>query len=175
MDWNEYYFSLLDVVKTKSKDPSTQVGSVIVGKNHEVRSLGFNGFPRGVRDKIEDVPERFERPTKYAFFEHSERNNIYNAARLGIPLEGCTIYVPWIPCCDCARAIIQCGISRIVIDGRDFEKTKSYWEERWGESMNYSLLMIQESGTILEYYKDGQLHTYTNKEENNEEIWNTKS
>lgn len=170
MDWNEYFFNLVDVVKSKSKDPSTKVGSVIVGKNNQIISTGFNGFPIGVIDKIELVPERYERPAKYFFTEHAERCSIAFAARQGIPLEGCTIYVPWIPCSDCTRAIIQCGISRIIIDGRDFEKTKSYWEERWGESMKYSLLMIQESGTILEYYKDGQLHTYINKEENNEEI-----
>lgn len=170
MDWNEYYFSLIDVVKTKSKDPSTKVGAVIVGKNNEIRSLGFNGFPRGVKDDIKEVPDRYERPLKYTLTSHGELNALTNAARIGVPLDGCTIYVPWIPCCECTKAIIQCGISRIIIDGRDFEKTKQYWEERWGESMKYSLLMIQESGTILEYYRDGQLHTYTNKEENNEEI-----
>src|SRR5678816_3286831 len=88
-------------IATWSKDRSTKVGCVIVGPSREIRSTGYNGFPRGVND---DVDERHARPMKYAYCEHAERNAIYNAARVGIPLEGCTLYcaadkLTGPPCC----------------------------------------------------------------------------
>src|SRR5260370_34651295 len=94
-----------------SKDRSGGVGCVIVGPDNEVRSTGFNGFPRGVNDEVES---RHERPAKYKWTEHAERNAIYNAARVGIPIEGCRIYLPWFPCMECARAIIQTGIVELI-------------------------------------------------------------
>jgi dCMP deaminase len=72
---------------------------------------GWNGFPRGVDD---DVDERHERPAKYLWTEHAERNAIYNAAAIGAATAGCTMYLPWYPCTGCARAIIQSGISEVV-------------------------------------------------------------
>ena len=78
--WDEYYLSICKIVATRSKDPNTQLGCIVVGPNHEIRSTGYNSFPRGIRD---DVPERLERPTKYLWIEHAERNAICNAARAG--------------------------------------------------------------------------------------------
>ena len=98
--------------RARSKDPNTQIGCVIVGPNHEIRSTGYNSFPRGIRD---DVPERLVRPTKYLWIEHAERNAICNAARAGTATEGCTIYVEIMPCMDCARAMVQAGITQVVI------------------------------------------------------------
>ena len=102
--WDEYYLDICKVVAARSKDPNTQIGCVIAGPAHEIRSTGYNSLPRGIRD---DVPERLERPTKYLWMEHAERNAIYNAARCGTPLEGCTLYVEIMPCMDCGRAIVQ--------------------------------------------------------------------
>lgn len=78
-----------------------------------MRATGYNGLPRGVSDADE---ARFDRASGEKFFwgEHAERNAIYNAARIGVSLQGCTIYVTRFPCADCARAIIQCGIERVV-------------------------------------------------------------
>jgi len=104
--WDQYYLEICKVVAARSKDPNTQIGCVIVGPNHEIRSTGYNSFPRGIRD---DVPERLVRPTKYLWIEHAERNGICNAARAGTATEGCTIYVEIMPCMDCARAIVQAG------------------------------------------------------------------
>ena len=86
----------------------------IVAPNFEVRSMGYNGFPRGINDNVE---ARHERPEKYFWCEHSERNAIYNAARVGTALEGSIILVaaPIPPCMDCARGIIQSGITTVVI------------------------------------------------------------
>ncbi len=99
--WDQYYLEICKVVAARSKDPNTQIGCVIVGPNHEIRSTGYNSFPRGIRD---DVPERLVRPTKYLWIEHAERNAICNAARAGTATEGCTIYVEIMPCMDCGRA-----------------------------------------------------------------------
>jgi dCMP deaminase len=118
--WDKYFLDIANVVKTKSKDVHTQIGVVVVGKNNEIVSTGYNSFPRGIND---NVPERQERPEKYFWFEHAERNAIYNAARIGVSTLGCTMYMTCaMPCADCARAIINAGITRIVLGNGDSAK-----------------------------------------------------
>ena len=99
------------LISTWSKDTSTKTGALVVGPDREIRATGYNGLVRGVDDNI---PERMERPTKYDFFEHAERNAIYNACLTGTSLKGCTLYATHSPCTDCARAIIQAGIKTVV-------------------------------------------------------------
>src|ERR1700719_2153770 len=111
VDWDERFFNLARHVGEWSKDRSRKVGCVIVGPYHEIRGIGYNGFPRGIDDA---AFERHERPTKYLWTEHAERNAIFQAARIGTPLDGCTMYLPWFPCMACARAIVQVGIARLV-------------------------------------------------------------
>ena len=127
MNWSEYFIKMAELVSEKSKDRSTKVGVVIVGPDNEVRSVGFNGFPRGVPD---NYMEYHERPLKYQVTEHAERNAIYNAARIGTALKGCKMYFNWepCPCTDCARAIIQSGISEIIGYDRPFEGKGEQWE-----------------------------------------------
>lgn len=139
-DWDDYFMSMATLVATKSKDRSNKVGCVIVGPNHEVRSTGYNGMCRGVDD---DVESRHERPEKYFWFEHAERNAIYNAARNGIPLESCTAYVTMIPCADCMRGLIQSGIGRIVTKKQEIQDSK------WLDSFKRSCEMIEETGIEL--------------------------
>jgi len=97
------------VVGSWSEDQSRQIGCVIAGDANEVRAVGFNGLPRGVNASVEERHRR-EGGEKYHWFEHAERNAIYNAARVGVALAGCRMYVSLYPCADCARAIIQSGI-----------------------------------------------------------------
>ena len=114
MRWVEYFQNLAHQVKLKSKDERTQIGAVIVGEDKEIVSTGYNSFPRGIKD---NVKERQERPEKYFWFEHAERNAIYNAARIGVSTKGCTMYLSCgIPCSDCARGIINAGITRIFCE-----------------------------------------------------------
>jgi dCMP deaminase len=94
-----------------SKDRSRKIGSVIVTYENDEVSNGWNGFPRKIND---DVEARHQRPAKYLWSEHSERNAIYNAARLGRATYGCKIYQTMYPCAHCARAIIQSGIVEVV-------------------------------------------------------------
>ena len=139
-NWDEYFVKMADLVATKSKDRSTQVGAVIVGEGHTVLSMGFNGFPRGVNDSVED---RYVRPQKLMFTEHAERNSVYAAALNGVALKGATLYLSGggLPCCDCGRAIIQAGIKTVISRDRPFEG-KGDWEA----SMRASEAMFQEAG-----------------------------
>ena len=81
MRWVEYFYNIANEVKNKSKDERTQIGAVIVGKNKEIVSTGYNSFPRGINDNLK---ERQERPEKYFWFEHAERNAIYNAQLVSV-------------------------------------------------------------------------------------------
>jgi len=129
-NWDEYYLEICRAVGRRSKDPNTQLGCVVVGPAHEIRSTGYNSFPRGIRD---DVPERLVRPTKYLWIEHAERNAICNAARAGTATEGCTLYVELMPCMDCARAIVQAGIVEVAISANRMRQYSSdYYNEHFG-------------------------------------------
>jgi len=106
---DKYFMELAKVCATRSLDEHSQFGCVAVSKDGSVLSTGYNGPPRGVDDSA--VP--LTRPAKYTYMEHSERNCIYNAARIGIPLEGCTFYVTGVPCLDCLRGMYQVGAKRV--------------------------------------------------------------
>jgi len=111
MRWGKRWMELATLISTWSKDRSRKTAAVIVDHRNVVLSVGWNGFPRGVNDNIN---KRHKRPDKYKWTEHAERNAIYNAAAKGIPLQDSTMYLAWYPCCDCARAIIQSGISKLI-------------------------------------------------------------
>ena len=108
--WDRHFLEDAVWASRKSKDRSVKVGCVIVNDRQVDLVRGWNGFPRGVDD---DVEERHQRPAKYDWTEHAERNAIYNAASEGVALRGATIYITHTPCADCARAIIQSGIKRV--------------------------------------------------------------
>lgn len=145
MKWHNRFIKIAEDVAQWSKDRSTKVGCVIVDDNRIILATGYNGFPRGIDD---DIDERHERPAKYSYTEHAERNALYSAARNGIKLEGSTIYVTWLPCVDCTRGIIQSGIKKIVTKKLD---ENDPLVERWRESHNFSLKLIEESKTQLLY------------------------
>lgn len=150
MNWKDYFKNITQQVKLKSKDKSTQIGAIIVGVDNEIVSTGYNSFPRGIND---DVEERHERPEKYYWFEHAERNAIYNAARIGVSTKGCTMYLTCgCPCADCARGIINAGISKVVMEkGRPITSAKG---TQWDEHAQRSLIMFKEAGVELEYYEE---------------------
>ena len=148
MNWTEYFRNLANNVKLKSKDKRTQIGAIIVGNDNEIVSTGYNSFPRGIDDTN---PERQERPEKYFWFEHAERNAIYNAARIGVSTKGTTMYLSnWFPCADCARGIINAGISTIYCDRVDTEdKSTSYLE-----SFKRSKEMLLEADVKICFYDE---------------------
>ena len=144
-DWDKRFMNLARHVGQWSKDRSRRVGCVIVGEGNDVRAMGFNGFPRGVDD---DKEVRHQRPAKYLWTEHAERNAIYNAARAGTSLQGCRMYLPWFPCIDCARAIIQVGIQELVAVRPDLS------DEQWGDGFNAALDLFAETGLRVRFYDE---------------------
>ena len=134
--WDKRFMDLATSIGEWSEDRSRQVGCVIVGPSNEIRATGYNGFPRGVNGNLDC---RHERPAKYKWTEHAERNAIYNAASSGVSIAGCRMYVPWFPCVDCARAIIQSGISELVVMEPDWNDPK------WGEDFNIAKVMFEEA------------------------------
>jgi len=139
--WDSRWMALAQLIATWSKDRGRKVGAVIVGPDNEVRSTGFNGIPRGVND---DVEERHDAASgeKYLWVSHAERNAIYNAALLGVSTKGCTIYVPWYPCIECAKAIVQAGIGRIVCFEPDLA------DSNWGRDFEKSLIILGEGNVV---------------------------
>ncbi|MDG1550757.1 MAG: dCMP deaminase family protein [Candidatus Poseidoniaceae archaeon] len=138
--WDTRFVELAMHIANWSKDPSTKVGCVVVGEDREIRSTGFNGFPRGIRD---DEERLLDREQKYPLICHAEENAIMHAARIGVSLKGSTAYVTWPPCSRCARSLIQSGIKEIIYP------TPGEIPERWIEDFNISNGMIKEAGVIV--------------------------
>lgn len=136
--WDRRFIELARHVSSWSKDPSKQVGAVIVDAQHRVVSLGFNGFPHGIRDD----DRLHDRQTKYELVVHAEINAVLFA---GKDLRGCTLYVwPIPPCSRCAAQIIQTGIIR-VCSNRTLET------DRWHESCSLARKMFEEAGVACDY------------------------
>jgi|TARA_B100000035_G_C20881884_1_gene500929 dCMP deaminase len=124
--WDMRYLQLAEEVANWSKDPSTKIGAIAVGAKGQVLSQGYNGFPRGIDDHVDLYKNR---ETKYKYVVHAEMNVIYNATYHGICLEGSTLYVTGLPVCsDCAKGIIQVGISRVVMKEH---LTPQKWVDSW--------------------------------------------
>lgn len=132
--WEKRFLDLADHVAQWSKDPRTKVGAVITDQKKRVVSLGYNGFPRGVND---DESRYNDRDVKRLFVAHAERNALDNAPLM---VEGCTLYVPLLPCNECAKSIIQKGIVAVVTYKPDRE-----------DNFNWDITrqMFREAGVVL--------------------------
>ena len=111
ISWDEYFMGIAMLAAKRSKDPSTQVGACIVSPDNIIISTGYNGMPKGCSD--DEFPWDREGPeTKYPYVVHAELNAILNAN--GRDLRGSRIYVALFPCNECAKAIIQSGVSEVL-------------------------------------------------------------
>ncbi len=132
--WQKRFFDLARLVATWSKDPSSQVGAVIVDDKKRIVSVGFNGLPIGVEDTVERLNNR---ELKYELIVHAEANAILTAPK---SVAECTIYVyPYLPCSRCAGAIIQSGIKKVVVPDLEIP-------ERWIDNFNLSKTVLEEAG-----------------------------
>lgn len=146
MEWTNYFLGIAEQVKLKSKDESTQIGAVIVGKDKEILSTGYNSFPRGLDDNLS---ERQERPEKYYFMVHAEANAIVNAAKNGISINGSKIFLTCgIPCSECTKLIINSGIKEIICKNVDNDVKGDIW----AKSKEKSIEMIKECNIKLSFY-----------------------
>ncbi len=140
VNWDYRFMALCLYIAEWSKDPDYQYGAVIVGDRRRIVGIGYNGLPRGLNDSN---IARYEEPAGKWWLEHAERNAIYNAIE---PLIHCTIYVNGPPCADCARAIIQTGISRVVISG---SPPKRPYKKRRVESNKAAVQMLGEANIAM--------------------------
>lgn len=130
------FLNLAKEISTWSKDPSTKVGAVVVGDRDQIISQGYNGFPRGFNDSDEIYKNK---QLKYKYIIHAEANAIYNALYNGAYVEGATIYVHGLPVCsECAKAIVQSGITRVVYDSEP--------KERWIQSCSDAMDIFKQAG-----------------------------
>jgi dCMP deaminase len=143
--WSQRFLDLAEHIAEWSHDPRTKVGAVIVDEQKRVVSMGYNGFPRGVNDSDERYNDR---STKHLFVCHAERNALDNAPH---SVQGCTMYVPLLPCNECAKSIIQNGISKVI----------TYKPQRDGTGFNWDItrIMFQEAGVLL-YETEREINPY---------------
>lgn len=147
--WDHHFLGMAMYHSRMSKDPSTRVGSVIVGPDREILSAGFNGFPRGIADTAERLADR---DTKLQLVVHAEMNALLAAARTGMRLMGCTLYLAatddsglvWggPPCTRCVVEIIQVGINEIV------SYPVKAIPSRWHADLALARKLIDEAGII---------------------------
>lgn len=138
--WASRMLKLAQEVASWSKDESTKVGAVITTEEGAPVSWGFNGMAMGINDSVR---ERHERPMKYRWMCHAERNAMDLAPR---PLDGCVMFVTFSPCSSCAQSIIQRKIKTVVID-ENYAAEKM--PERWKEDMLIAQDMLMEAGVTI--------------------------
>ena len=125
LDWDSTFMGIAKLIAMRSKDPNTQVGAVIVGKDKRIMSLGYNGLPAGMSDD-ENVWNREgddELTLKYTYVCHAEENAILNYRGDFAALSNASIYVSLFPCNNCAKMIAQSGIKEVVYESDKYGGT----------------------------------------------------
>ena len=134
-----------------SKDPNTKVGCILLAaESLHVLSIGYNGMPRGV---LEIDSARWERPSKYSYVEHAERNSLYNACRGGVSTDGCIAVTTVFPCCECCRALIQSGVKTVVTAEPDYD------DAQYGPDFNISSGMLTEARVDVVLLRKDEYHS----------------
>lgn len=143
ISWDEYFMGVAVLSSMRSKDPNTQVGACIVSPEKKIIGVGYNGFPIGCSD--DELP--WDRDgdwieTKYPYVCHAELNAILNSS---LPsLKGATLYVALFPCNECAKAIIQVGIKKVVYLSNKYKDT---------DATKASVKMLEAAGVELQELK----------------------
>lgn len=140
--WQSRYMKLAEETASWSKDPNTKVGAVVVGDKGQILSMGYNGFPRGIKDTKSRLEDREK---KLSLVVHAEMNAIFNATYNGVSLDGSTLYVYGLPVCsECAKGIIQVGIKEVYVQS-DKINIRPHWTESWKNSVS----MFREAGVKI--------------------------
>lgn len=140
IEWNDFFMMNAYLVSQRSKDPNTQVGAVLIDNNNHICGTGYNGMPNGTTDekhwgKSEVDPWN----NKYNFVVHAELNCILNSRNT----RGATLYVTLFPCNECAKAIVQVGIQKVI-----------YSKIRPGTNEEISRYILQNGNVQVEAYDD---------------------
>jgi len=147
--WDLRFLRIAHEVRSWSKDPSTKSGCVLV-KYRRVIATGYNGFPANISDSLDRY---YNREFKLAAVVHAEKNALFNAAKNGSTTEGCTAYVTWPPCSQCASALIQAGVSKVICPVPETAP------ERWRYNFILAGNLLYEAGVTVIYYSEEDLWT----------------
>jgi dCMP deaminase len=145
--WDRRFIRIAEEVRLWSKDPGTKVGCVLVSERR-ILSTGYNGFPQTISD---DLERYIDREYKLSVTVHAEANAILNAAKNGTKVEGSTLYVTFPPCSQCASAIIQAGVAKVVCPD------PAMAPERWRKNFIAANELFYEAGVQVFYYSDSDL------------------
>ena len=138
--WDRRFLGMAEHIAGWSRDPSTGVGCVIVDPRHRIVGVGFNGFPAGVNDSQERLNNR---DVKLLITQHAERNALAFSTQ---DVAGCAAYTgPLPPCAQCAGALIQAGITRVV------SCSPSESMDRWARDFSLAKEMYQEAGVRVDF------------------------
>jgi dCMP deaminase len=140
--WDRRFLRIANEVQSWSKDPSTKCGCVIV-RDRRILSTGYNGLPANLSDSL---PRYQDREYKLATIIHAEKNAIFNAAKNGSTTEGSTAYVTWPPCSQCASALIQAGVTKVVCPD------PATSPERWRANFKIANELLYEAGVTVLYF-----------------------
>ena len=142
LKWDNRFMEMAQVISTWSKDPSSQIGAVVVNDERRILATGYNGFPKGIADTEERLNNKEE---KYSRIIHAEMNALMNALYSGVSLKDSTLYVYGLPVCSsCAKCVIQAGVKRVVIP--TIKTNKANWQAVWELE---SAPMFAESGVQI--------------------------
>lgn len=149
MSWDTYFMSVAVISSFRSKDPKTQTGACIVDSQKKIVGMGYNGLPKGCDDdnpifwSDEDENAEF---SKHSYVIHAEKNAIYNS--ISYDLTGATIYITLHPCPNCAQAVIQVGIKRVVyLDMKEHHEKENKAVRNMFASAGVELISYQEIET----------------------------
>lgn len=123
LSWDEYFMGIAMLSAKRSKDPSTQVGACIVNSDKKILSMGYNGMPHSCSDDDYPWDKAEGLDSKYLYVCHAELNAILNCHTASV--KGCCVYTTLFPCNECAKAIIQSGISEVVYAEDKYADTDS--------------------------------------------------
>jgi len=138
-EWHKRYLALAYEVAKWSKDPSSKIGAIAVGKKGQVLAQGYNGFPRGISHSAARLSDR---DTKYKYVVHAEMNMIYNAGYNGVSLDGAEVYVTGLPvCCECAKGLIQVGVNQVIMPAFTADTP-----QKWIDSFEFTKELFNEAG-----------------------------
>lgn len=143
ISWDEYFMGIALMSAQRSKDPSTQVGACIVSSENRILSVGYNGMPKNCDDDVYPWDREGEAlDTKYMFVCHAELNAILNYS--GTNLKGSKVYVTLFPCNECAKALIQSGVSEVI-----------YYSDKYSDSFSTlaAKRMFESAGIKMTAYK----------------------
>ncbi len=154
--WDEYFMEVAHTIAKRATCDRGRSGCVIA-RDKQILVTGYVGSPVGfphcddVGHQIKKVVHEDGTVTQHCVRTvHAEQNAICQAARLGISIQGGTLYCKMTPCRTCAMLIINCGIVRVVCERRYHAGTES--EE-----------MFRQAGIQLEYVYPDEVESYKNQ------------